>query len=329
VKHLFPQRKEKKIKGTILKGIFEDNLRIINKTEKTVNNRKPVTKKNLLKISGAFSLMILIYVFFNHFNPTSFKNLPSASINPQVTRLSQDSAPGFFEGETSAITPSQYTAFLIKLPIPLRKIFNLKVKRILIDPGHGGEDPGTSGRLGTKEKDITLDIAMKLRDRLNKHPGYQILMTREKDITLSLNQRIDIAKTCQADLFISIHINYIPNRPINTIETFYFGPHTDKESLLLAEKENKGTEYTLNDFKGIIRNKSLYNNIRRENKDIKNFGIKTAPFVVLLGVDIPSVLTEVTCLSNITEEVRLNTQFYRKKIARYLEEGIVNYLNKK
>jgi N-acetylmuramoyl-L-alanine amidase len=201
--------------------------------------------------------------------------------------------------------------------------------------------------LGTKEKDITLDIAMKLRDRLNKHPGYQILMTREKDITLSLNDRIDIAKSCGADLFISIHINYIPDRPINTIETFYFGPHTDKSSLLLAEKENKGTEYTLNDFKGIIRNiedtlktqesrslayfiqRSLYRNIRKENKDIKNFGIKTAPFVVLLGVDIPSVLTEVTCLSDIKEEMKLNTGYYRKKIARYLEEGIVNYLNKK
>lgn len=350
VKPLFPQRKEKKIKGAILKGIFEDNLRMISKTEKAVNNRKPLKKKNLLKISGAFSLMILIYVFLNHFgilNHALFKNLPSTSIKPEINRLSQDSEPRFSERETINITPSQYNAFLIKLPIPLRKIFNLKVKRILIDPGHGGEDPGTTGRLGTKEKDITLDIAMKLRDRLNNHPGYQILMTREKDITLSLNNRIDIAKSCGVDLFISIHINYFPNQPINTIETFYFGLHTDKESLLLAEKENKGTEYTLNDFKGIIRNientlktqesrslayyiqKSLYNNIRRENKDIKNFGIKTAPFVVLLGVDIPSVLTEVTCLSNIIEEVRLNTQNYRKEIARYLEEGIVNYLNKK
>ena len=125
------------------------------------------------------------------------------------------------------------------------------MKLILIDAGHGGEDPGTTGKLGTKEKDITLDIAMRLRERLQRYRGYQILLTREKDITLSLNQRIDIAKSCQADLFISIHINYLPNRPINTIETFYFGPHTDKESLMLAEKENKGTEYTLNDFKGI------------------------------------------------------------------------------
>ncbi|UCH92100.1 MAG: N-acetylmuramoyl-L-alanine amidase [Candidatus Aminicenantes bacterium] len=350
MKFLFAERKKVKMKSTILKGVFEDNLRMMGKAENPGNNKKQLKKKNLVKIGGAFFLVILIYVFFNHFdflNHTFFKNLRSAFIKSEVTRPSQDSEPKFNETETSHITPSEYNAFLIKLPMPLRKIFNLKVKLILIDPGHGGEDPGTRGRLGTEEKDITLDIAMKLRDRLKKYPGYQILMTREKDITLSLNHRIDIAKSCGADLFISIHINYIPDKPINTIETYYFGPHTDKASLVLAEKENKGTEYTLNDFKGIIRNientlktqesrslayfmqKSLYSNIRRENKDIKNFGIKTAPFVVLLGVDIPSVLTEVTCLSNINEEMKLNTENYRKEIARYLEEGIVNYLNKK
>lgn len=350
MKLLLSERKEKKMKSSILKGVFDDNLRITGKVKKAGNNKKRQKKNNLGKISGAFFLVILVYLFFNHFDFFShafFKNLPSVSIKSEITRPIQDSTSEFNETETGDITPSQYNAFLLKLPMPLRKIFNLKVKRILIDPGHGGEDPGTTGRLGTKEKDITLDIAMKLRDRLNTHLGYQILMTREKDITLSLNDRIDIAKSCGADLFISIHINYIPDRPINTIETFYFGPHTDKQSLLLAEKENKGTEYTLNEFKGIIRNientlktqesrslayfiqKSLYRNIRRENKDIKNFGIKTAPFVVLLGVDIPSVLTEVTCLSDINEERKLNTRFYRKKIARYLEEGIVNYLNKK
>jgi N-acetylmuramoyl-L-alanine amidase len=349
VKFLLPERKKEKKKTIILKGVFQENLRMVGKAERVEHNKKRQKRKNLLKMSGAFFLVILVYVSLNHFdflNHTFFKNLRLASAKSDVTSSHQDSAPQVNEKETGNITPSEYNVFLIKLPIPLRKIFNLKVKRILIDPGHGGEDPGTTGRLGTKEKDITLNIAMKLRDRLNRHPGYQILMTREKDITLSLNDRIDIAKSCGADLFISIHINYIPDQPINTIETFYFGPHMDKESLLLAEKENKGTEYTLNDFKGIIRNiedtlktqesrslayfiqKSLYRNIRRENKDIKNFGIKTAPFVVLLGVEIPSVLTEVTCLSNINEEMKLNTGYYRKKIARYLEEGIVNYLNK-
>lgn len=349
MKFLLSERKEKRMRSTILAGVFEDNLRIMGKPGGVSNIKKRLIKKNLIKISGAFSLVILVYVFFNHFdfiNRTFFKDLPSASNTSEIARPGRDIHLKFNEIEATNITPSKYNAFLIQLPMPLRKIFNLKVKQILIDPGHGGEDSGTRGRLGTKEKDITLDIAMKLLDRLNGYPGYRILMTREKDVTLSLNDRIDMAKSCKADLFISIHINYIPNRPINSIETYYFGPHTDKDSLLLAEKENKGTEYTLNDFKGVIRNiedtlktqesrslayfiqKSLYSNISRENKDIKNFGIKTAPFVVLLGVDIPSVLTEVTCLSDINEEMKLNTAYYRKKIARYLEEGIVDYLNK-
>jgi N-acetylmuramoyl-L-alanine amidase len=246
----------------------------------------------------------------------------------------------------SNLAPPQYTTFLSNLQMPLRRIFGLKVKKILIDPGHGGDDLGAVGQLGTKEKDITLDIARKLRERLRKHPGYQILMTREDDITLPLEDRIEFANYCGADLFISIHINYIPNVPISIIETYYFGPHTDKAALLLAEKENKGTEYTLKDFKEIILNientlktqesralalyiqKSLYRNISRENKNIKSWGLKTAPFIVLLGVNIPSVLTEVTCLSNADEEKKLNQEHYREKIAGYLEEGIVSYLNK-
>jgi len=349
VKFLLSERKVQKMKNTILEEIFIDNLRMMDKPGGAGNTPKRLKKKNLIKISGAFSLLLLVYVFFNHFdllNHTFFKKVLSPANQPGITSPSRDSQPVFNETGTGSITPSAYNAFLIQLPMPLRKIFNLKVKQILIDPGHGGEDPGARGRLGTKEKDITLDIALKLRDKLQKYPGYRIQMTREKDIFLSLNDRIDMAKACRADLFISIHINYIPDRPINTIETYYFGPHSDKASLLLAEKENKGTEYTLNDFKGVIRNiedtlktqesrslaffiqKSLYRNISRENKDIKNFGIRTAPFVLLLGVDIPSVLTEVTCLSDIDEEIKLNMAYYRKKIARYLEEGIVEYLNK-
>jgi N-acetylmuramoyl-L-alanine amidase len=353
VNALFWERKEEKMRSTILKGVLADNLRMMGAIKDEGNKPKQQKKKNVVRISGAFFLVILGYIFFNRvdsFNHPSFKDSPAAFIKSEVTGPSQESKPSFIPGfnelETGNITPAQYTAFLIKLPLPLRQIFNLQVKQILIDPGHGGEDPGTSGKLGTKEKDLTLDIALKLKDKLERHPGYRILMTREKDITLSLNDRIDIARSCQADLFISIHINYIPDEPFNTIETYYFGPHTDKDSLLLAEKENKGAEYTLNDFKGIIRNientlktqesrslayfiqKSLYRNFSRENKNIKNFGIQTAPFVVLLGVDIPGVLTEVTCLSNIEEEMKLSTKNYRKEIARYLEEGIVNYLNK-
>jgi N-acetylmuramoyl-L-alanine amidase len=229
---------------------------------------------------------------------------------------------------------------------PAWNIFGFKVRTIIIDPGHGGEDSGAIGNMGTMEKDITLDVARRLRDKLSKSKNYQILMTRETDVTVPLNDRIEFANEHQADLYISIHVNYVPRKPINIIETYYFGSYTDSETLKLAQKENKGTEYTLSAYRDIIRKigntmkyqeskklatsiqRSLYGNISKQNKDILDYGIKTAPFVVLLGVDVPSVLTEISCLSNEEEEAKLNFETYREEVATYLEEGIVRYLNK-
>jgi N-acetylmuramoyl-L-alanine amidase len=242
-------------------------------------------------------------------------------------------------------TPSQYNSFLNNVGTPLSRIFGLKVKTIVIDPGHGGKDPGAIGQLGTQEKNITLDIARKLEKKLEEYPGYKIRLTRRADQHLSLEERISFANAEKADLFISIHVNYIPSRPTNIIETYYFGPNADKTTLMLVEKENKGTQYTLSDFKEIIQKigntikiqeanllaihiqRSLYKNISRQNKNIENWGVRKAPFIVLLGVDIPSVLSEVTCLSNPAEEKKLNTEQYREEIAKFLEEGIVLYLN--
>ena len=337
-------RKQEKIRGAILKEVYRDNMRMVGKAVSTPKRRKKINPG----IIGFASLSaVLIYVILTNFvfreRPIS-RDIRDSSVKTMIN--SQGSTPEFNKAAGSHLAPSKYSTLFSESQMPLRRIFGLKVKRILIDPGHGGEDRGAVGKLGTKEKDITLDIARKLRERLEKHQGYQILLTREEDITLALEDRIEFANYYGVDLFISIHINYIPQKPINPIETYYFGPHVDKEALLLAEKENKGTEYTLNDFKAIIQNientlktqeskslalyiqKSLYRNIRKQNKNVKNWGVKTAPFVVLLGVNIPSVLTEVTCLSNTNEEKKLNREHYRDEIAGYLEEGIVSYLNK-
>lgn len=337
-------RKEEKIKGAILREVYKDNMRMIGKANSTQKRRKKI-KPGIIGFATLFAILIyFILTNFAFLERAISRDNQASSVKSRVT--SQDSTPEFNEADGNNLAPSKYSTFFSESEMPLRRIFGLKVKRILIDPGHGGEDKGAVGKLGTKEKDITLDIARKLRERLIKHQGYQILLTRKEDITLSLEDRIEFANYYGADLFISIHINYIPKKPINPIETYYFGPHTDKEALLLAEKENKGTEYTLNDFKEIIQNientlktqeskslalyiqKSLYRNIRKQNKYVKNWGVKTAPFIVLLGVDIPSVLTEVTCLSNTNEEKKLNREHYREEIAGYLEEGIVSYLNK-
>lgn len=346
MKFLDSERKKNNIKSTILREVFEDNLIIAGKAVK-INNKKKRPKNKFVTISSASLTAILIYIFLNNFvlfKPTPTRNMGFTSFNSGI--INPNSVLEVDGMEKSNKTHSQYNTFLHETQMTLLRIFGLKVKKILIDPGHGGEEAGAIGKLGIKEKDITLDISKKLRKRLRKHKRYQIMMTREEDITLSLEDRVEIANFSLADLFISIHINYIPNNPINLIETYYFGPPTHKDSLRIAKEENKSTECTVNDFKEIIQNientikrqesnslaifiqKSLYRNISKQNKNIKDWGIKTAPFIVLLGVEIPCVLIEVTCLSNIEEEKKLNQDYYREEIARYLEEGIVSYLNK-
>jgi N-acetylmuramoyl-L-alanine amidase len=225
-------------------------------------------------------------------------------------------------------------------------MLGLKIKTIMIDPGHGGTATGTVGTMGTKEKDVTLDIAKRLKTHLVKSGRYHVVMTREDDSTVSLQKRVALAQEAKADLFISIHFNYLPRKPINTVETYYFGPSTDEKILTLAQKENAGSEYGLSDFKEIMERlgktlklqeskefaeciqASLFRNSRKHSENIQNNGVKRAPFVVLLGVDVPAVLAEVSCLSNREEEQELGSESHRENIAKYLAAGVFDYVNK-
>lgn len=328
------KKRELRRRKAILKGVYEDNLRIIGKYPDIIPWKMPFSLKKMFLFFSITLLTILGHG--NYLNLTLFpeKQITAGFINPL--------SPPF----SKSINPSDYKAFLGSQEIPLSRMFGLKVKTIMIDAGHGGSDSGTTGKMGTKEKDITLDIAQKLRERLKKYGNYIVLMTREEDITLPLNKRVELARLSRADLFISIHLNYLPYKPINIIETYYFGPSSDAKILKLAEQENAGSQYGLSDFKEMIEKigetlklqeskelassiqKNLYLNSKRHNGNIHNFGIKRAPFVVLLGVDVPAVLAEVSCLSNREEEMELHTERHRENIAHYLEAGILDYLNK-
>ena len=338
------KRKKTRIKKNILRGVFIENMRMVGKNYERDSRRKFL----VATLSSIFFLSVIIYFVLSNFTYIDHPLFQYGRLSFfQPKKANHNINSQFKEKNMNNLGPSQYSTFLNELKIPLRTIFGLKVKTIIIDPGHGGEDPGAIGKLGTKEKDITLDISKRLRDKLEKNRGYQIVMTREDDITLSLEDRIEYANSQKADLYISIHVNYIPSKPFNVIETYYFGPHSDKQALKLAEKENRGSQYTMSDFNKIIKRientlktqesnllamsiqDSLYKNIKKQNKNSYNYGTKTAPFIVLLGVNVPSVLTEVTCLSNREEEKNLNDENYREEISKYLEEGITNYLNKK
>ncbi|HFC53493.1 MAG TPA: N-acetylmuramoyl-L-alanine amidase [Gammaproteobacteria bacterium] len=242
-------------------------------------------------------------------------------------------------------TAGDYRALFEQPDVALAGLFGLDVRTIVIDPGHGGDDPGAIGANGLKEKDISLEIARLLYERLLGEEGINVVLTRDSDITLSLKQRVEYAVQQGADLLISIHLNTIPNDPMTIVETYYFGTPRDYQSLKVASLENHHSEYAVGEFDQLVAQlgdalkqqesrklashiqRSVYRTLRRGNRHIIDAGIKSAPFVVLLGSGIPSVLAEVTCISNTAEEARLATPEYRDTIAGALEKGVLSYLN--
>ncbi len=340
---MFFKKKEHKIRGIILKGVYEENLKILGKETAAISRRMPLTlKKSFLSLSFIF---FIVFGFRNFTDTASFQenrdygsSMQKSSLQPAVSKAFQADA---------VVNATDLQKFLGVPERSLSRTFGLKVKTIMIDPGHGGSDPGSIGKGGMKEKDITLDIAKRLKGRLQKYTDFKVVLTREEDATMHLEKRVALARAQKADLFISIHFNSLPSKPINIIETYYFGLSSDEQSVKLAEKENAGSQVGLSEFRKIIEQmgdtmkfqeskslaalmqKSLFTNIRKLDGQARDFGIKKGPFFVLLGVDVPAVLTEVACLSNSEEEKELNTEKHKNNIAYYLETGIIEYLKNK
>lgn len=217
----------------------------------------------------------------------------------------------------------------------------LAVRRIVVDPGHGGEDLGTTG-YGLDEKSMTLDIARRLQDKLLAD-GFEVHLTRETDAAVSLRERARLANDLRADLFVSIHINWIAERSVRGLETYFLGATDDPELNALARRENQDSGYSLADMKSLLESiytgvrqdesrqlatriqRSLYSSLLRHNPDLKNRGVKTAPFVVLVATDMPAILAEVSCLSNSGEAEMLSRPRYRQHIADALSRGIRAY----
>ncbi len=235
----------------------------------------------------------------------------------------------------------------LAFPLPRQSDFRtlaLPVKSIVIDPGHGGEDPGAIGANGLTEKAIALDIGQRLRTLL-QNASFQVSMTREKDDTTSLWQRVTFANAAGGDLFLSIHVNWITPRSARVVETYYLGPTEDSASLQLAGVENAQSGYSTSDFRRLLD--SVYEDVKREesymlaaavqgeltlalqqtNPALVRRAAKRAPFLVLVGAKMPAVLTEVSCLSNKEEAQLLATSEYRQQIAQALFTGIRAYVD--
>ncbi len=324
---------------SILRGVYEENLSILGKGRRPLPRRKPSILNRSLNRIALYTVICLI-AFFIHgqYKGRSSPSVLTASIGGAPHDVSAAEIVHAGMENTSEFKPLESSN------VPISRMLGLGVKRIVIDAGHGGKNLGTVGKMGTREKNITLDIAKRLKAHLISGGCQNIYMTREDDAAISLQERVSSAKRAKGDLLLSIHVNWLPNTPVNAVETYYFGPSRDQTILRLAEKENMGSEYGLSDFQKILEKlgktmklqesrklaetiqSNVFLNSQKQNQQIKDNGVKRAPFVILLGLDVPSVLAEVSCLSNAEEERELNTEAHRENIAGYLAAGIISYL---
>ena len=224
--------------------------------------------------------------------------------------------------------------------------FPLSVRRVVLDAGHGGTDPGaTAAEL--LEKEITLDIGRRLQAQLEKD-GFEVVATRDADRTIALKERARVANESRSDIFVSIHVNALTKHVQSRgVETYYLGATDDPSLTQLAAAENRVSGYSIADMRKLLdgiyadarRDEShelalaiqqqLYGKLRTIDAGLENWGVKRAPFVVLVATDMPAVLAEVGCISNAQEAARLRRPEYRQNVADALFQGIRAYAGKK
>jgi N-acetylmuramoyl-L-alanine amidase len=215
---------------------------------------------------------------------------------------------------------------------------------IVIDPGHGGKDTGARGQRQTEEKDITLKVGLKLRDLLSTQPGVRVLMTRDHDVFVELEDRAKFANSQGADLFVSVHVNSHPSHQVKGIEIYHFGQAKDQRALAVAARENGtplndtgvGWEYLVAD---LLTTKKIESSLElawtakeamvthmNGHYAINDHGVKTAPFYVLRFTSMPSILAEIAYISNPDEEKLLRKPAFIKDVSQALFKGITAFL---
>ncbi|HZC66036.1 MAG TPA: N-acetylmuramoyl-L-alanine amidase, partial [Candidatus Dormibacteraeota bacterium] len=227
----------------------------------------------------------------------------------------------------------------------LTRTLGLKIGRIVIDAGHGGHDTGTIGPTGLMEKDLCLDVALRLGKIIQqKLPGADVVFTRSDDTFIPLEERTNIANQAKADLFISIHANSSQDHAARGIETYYLNLRGTAESMEVAARENATSQQGIHDLQDVVRQiartekideskefaedvqNSLSSKIQKSARTVKNRGVRKAPFVVLIGADMPSILTEISFLSNAADEQMLKKPEQRQHVAEGIFSGVSSYL---
>jgi N-acetylmuramoyl-L-alanine amidase len=225
----------------------------------------------------------------------------------------------------------------------LARQLGLGARRIVIDAGHGGHDPGTIGRGGLQEKDLVLDVALRLARLVKQELGTDVLLTRSSDVFIALEERTAIANQRGADLFLSIHANASRNPRARGIETYFLNFARNAHAEQVAARENAISPATLKDLQNLVKAITLNSKIDesrdfaasvqehmvrgiRSEHPVPDRGVHTAPFYVLIGANMPAVLAEIAFVSNPEDERRLRSGEYREKLARSLLAGVRSYL---
>jgi N-acetylmuramoyl-L-alanine amidase len=316
----------------ILDEAIQSNLERV-RVRKTKTHARP--KRILSRWLSAF----LIVAGFAYLAFPSFVVSPAKDVRSNAAGI--DTA----EASSSIEEPTVMPAVSVDAPHPInRAVLPLSITRIMIDAGHGGKEHGAISDSGVSEKDITLDIAIRL-SRLMENTPFEVIMTRQTDQTIPLEQRVAFANSNNADLFVSIHVNWMEPREIRPLETYYVGASNDSAVLKLASIENRDAGYSLSEYRRLLDkiyldtrrdesrllaktiNTELYQALSQINPQLENRGVKMAPFAVLVGTQMPAVLAEVSCLSNEDDVKLLTNSDYREKIAEALLRGIRSYAN--
>ena len=268
-----------------------------------------------------------------------------AILAPTGANETRPTAPSYGESDESVASPMHAADPTAAGERSLVRTLGLKIGRIVIDAGHGGHDSGTTGPGGIEEKEVVLDVALRVGKLLKQRLGADVIFTRDNDTFIPLETRTAIANKAQADLFLSIHANSSPDGSARGVETYYLNFTTSPDALEVAARENAVSDESIHELSDLVKKitlkdkidesrefaadvqKSLYNDLEDGNPGLRDRGVKKAPFVVLIGANMPSILAEISFLTNTDDARELRQPAYRQRIAESLYRGVARYIS--
>lgn len=285
---------------------------------------------------------------------STIENSESASSEADSANATRNSAASKRKNSSRTLASSDHPSldFSVREAVPtvngdrsLIRALGLKIGKIVIDPGHGGHDTGTIGPNGLEEKDLVLDVSRRLGKMLESRLGAEVVYTRKDDTFIPLETRTAIANQARADLFVSVHANSSHDPDARGVETYYLNFTSSPEALEVAARENAVSETSIYELQDLVKKialkekieesrefawdvqQSLHTGLAAKVPAIRDRGVKKAPFIVLIGANMPSILAEISFVSNPSDERRLSTIEYRQRIAESLYRGIAKYVN--